>query len=125
YNLGVCYEVTDDRVAARQVWRGAADAGDADAMLGLVRLCLAGGDVAGALVWCEPIIAAGEVEVLLRLGVALRDACEDEAAVRAFQTAIEHGDAWGMTYYASILQTRGQLDEALSWHRRAGDPGNG
>src|SRR3989440_6620839 len=125
YNLGVCYEVTGDGVAARDVWRGAADTGDADAMLGLVRLCLAEGDVAGALVWYEPIIAADDLEMLLRLAVALRDAGEDEAAIRPLRVAIEHGDAWGMTYYASILQTRGQLDEALSWHRRAADLGNG
>src|SRR2546423_12648557 len=63
--------------------------------------------------------------MLLRLAVALRDAGEDEAAIRPLRVAIEHGDAWGMTYYASILQTRGQLDEALPWHRRAADLGNG
>jgi hypothetical protein len=47
YNLGACHEMRGDHASAEKVRSRAAEAGDADAMLGLVRLRLAAGDKDG------------------------------------------------------------------------------
>ncbi len=119
YNLGACHEMRGDLVAAAAAWRRGAAAGDADAMLGLVRLMLADGDRAGAARWYPQIIEAQDTEILVRLGVAQRDAGDDESAYRTFAVAAERGDAWAMTYYADGMRQRGETAEAI-WLVSAG-----
>ncbi|MDI5973852.1 hypothetical protein POF50_031690 [Streptomyces sp. SL13] len=107
FNLGTLYLMAGDTNQAHLIWQQAARLGDADAMLGLVRLALGRDDPATALDWSGRILAQDETFPITALGVAFRDHGDETRAVHAFERATEMGDPYAMDYLAELLERRG------------------
>jgi hypothetical protein len=113
------YGMAGDAERARVVWEQAAELGDPDAMLGLVRQAFGRGDAAGAERWVPAILVQDEAYPITALGVAFRDRGDLEQAERAFLRAEELGDGYAMEYRARILAARGRRGEAAALRARA------
>jgi TPR repeat protein len=57
-------------------------------------------------------------------GLAFRALGDDEAALRWYREAAEHGDLGGMNNYGAVLRELGRSDEAEPWFVRAATVGS-
>ncbi|MFD7631506.1 hypothetical protein ACFV7Q_36790 [Streptomyces sp. NPDC059851] len=119
FNLGMLHTVAGDLNRAQVIWERAAELGDPDAMLGLVKQALDRGDAAGVERWAPVILAQDEAFPITALGVAFRDCGDLERAVKAFLRAEELGDGYAMEYRAEILTSWGRHEEADTLRARA------
>lgn len=119
FNLGTIYAQQGDTNRAEVIWQKAADLGDHDAMVGLVRLALGRGDHASATRWVDPVLDQDEMFPVTALGVAFRDYGDEGTALRAFTRAINLGDPYAMEYTAHMLEARGRTGDAARLRARA------
>lgn len=119
FNLGTIYAQQGDTNRADVIWQKAADMGDPDAMVGLVRLALARDDHASAMRWVGPVLDQDAMFPITALGVAFRDYGDEETALQAFTRAIDLGDPYAMEYTARMLQAQGRTRDAAQLRARA------
>ncbi|BFU47668.1 hypothetical protein [Krasilnikovia sp. MM14-A1004] len=119
FNLGSLYAEQGDTNRAEIVWQKAADRGDPDAMVGLVRLALERGDHEGALRWLDPVLDQDAIFPITAVGVAFRDHGDGPTALRAFSRAIDLGDPYAMQYMAAMLEVQGRAGDAARLRARA------
>jgi TPR repeat protein len=119
FNLGTIYLRQGDTNRAEVVWQKAADLGDPDAMVGLVRLALERDDHAGAVRWLHPVLAQEAMFPITAVGVAFRDYGDDHTALQAFNRAIDLGDPYAMKYAAELLEAGGRTGDAAQLRARA------
>ncbi|MFC4149853.1 tetratricopeptide repeat protein [Micromonospora mangrovi] len=119
FNLGTIWARQGDTNRAEVIWQKAADLGDPDAMVGLVRLALGRGDHVRATRWVDPVLDQEEMFPVTALGVAFRDHGDERTALRAFSRAIQLGDPYAMEYTADLLDAHGRTGEAAQLRARA------
>ena len=92
FNLGSCrWEESGQIESAEAPWKRAADLGDADAMLGLVRIAL-GRDVSAAAAvrrLVASLIARDEPFILVALALDIHSAGDKTTAIRLLERAVE------------------------------------
>jgi TPR repeat protein len=129
FNLGTFYLMQGDTNRAEVMWENAAERGDPDAAVGLLRLALERGDHARALGWLPPVLDQDESYPIVAVGVAFRDHGDVDTALRVLRRAIDLGDPYAMQYTADILDARGDTGDAAElrararavWERTGGD----
>lgn len=112
FNLGTYHLVEGAADRAQAIWEKCAELGDADAMLGLVRLALERGEPASAGRWVDAVYAQDDAFPITAMGVAFAGRGRIPQAVKAFRRAVELGDAYAMEYLAAILDRQGLPEEA-------------
>ncbi|MFJ8434866.1 hypothetical protein ACIQ9P_26555 [Kitasatospora sp. NPDC094019] len=119
FNLGTLHQTAGDLRRARLVWEQAADLGDVDAMLGLVKLAFERDDRPTIERWVRRIHAQDLAFPITAVGVAFATHGYTSDALAAFAIAADLGDAYAMEYQAEILTARGEHERADALRARA------
>jgi tetratricopeptide (TPR) repeat protein len=119
FNLGTIYLSQGDTDRADIVWGHAADQGDPDAMVGLIRLALQRDDHTAAIRWLKHVLDQDTPFPITATGVAFRDHGDDSTALQAFNRAIDLGDPYAMQYAARLLEAHGHTADAAELRARA------
>ena len=119
--------IPQDRQEAERLFRLSADQGDTDACLCIGGILYERGDYAGAEGYFMTAALKGDVKAAYNLGLMYSEGslgeADPEKAEEWFESAATDGFAYAQTSLAGILYSKGDIEGAAGWYRRAADQG--
>ncbi|GGJ56522.1 tetratricopeptide repeat protein [Streptomyces brasiliensis] len=109
---------------ATDLYRRAADAGDAWALMELARLREQAGDADGAQRLYQQAADVGEPRVLWELAQLREKAGDTDGAQRLYRRAADAGDDWSLMELARLREQAGDADGAQRLYQQAIDAGD-
>ncbi|WP_413102427.1 tetratricopeptide repeat protein [Streptomyces sp. Inha503] len=124
YNLGVLYVETDRVVEAKEVFRNAAESGDAAASFNLGVLFEQEGNKEESQQWNRQAAERGFARAQFHLGLDLSKEGRNDEAEEWYRRAAEAGNSKAACNLGNLLNNAGRFDEALRWYRVAAEAGD-
>ncbi|MCX4853748.1 tetratricopeptide repeat protein [Streptomyces canus] len=109
---------------AAQLYGAAANSGNTDAMLALVRMREEAGDREEAEQAYRAAADAGNTDALMQLARMREEAGDREEAERLYRAAVDAGNTFALMQLARIREKAGDREEAEQAYRAAVDAGN-
>ncbi|WP_413115728.1 tetratricopeptide repeat protein [Streptomyces sp. CY1] len=124
YNLGVLYVETDRVTEAKDVFRKAAESGDAAAAFNLGVLFEQEGNKEESQRWNRQAAERGFARAQFHLGLGLSKEGRGDEAEEWYRRAAEAGSSKAACNLGNLLNNSGRFDEALQWYRVAAEAGD-